>query len=209
MKKCRFCSRDKEDFNFNQNQNWCKECQSAYKKQWRIDNKDHIKSYKSQYDVLNNNSHRDYLREYRINNKRLVAENRRQYVNDKRVNDPVFRLNDIVSGLVNKSLRKLNSSKNGESKSKYLPYTMQELKEHLEKQFEPWMNWCNHGTYNCKTWNDDNWETWTWNIDHVIPRSNLPYSNMNDDNFQKCWALSNLRPLNAKTNIMEGSRKRK
>jgi hypothetical protein len=27
---------------------------------------------------------------------------------------------------------------------------------------------------------------------------------MEDDNFKKCWALSNLRPLDAKQNLMDG-----
>jgi hypothetical protein len=30
---------------------------------------------------------------------------------------------------------------------------------------------------------------------------------MEDSAFQECWALSNLRPLSAKKNIIEGARK--
>ena len=29
---------------------------------------------------------------------------------------------------------------------------------------------------------------------------------MEDDNFKKCWALENLRPLSAKQNIVDGVR---
>jgi hypothetical protein len=30
---------------------------------------------------------------------------------------------------------------------------------------------------------------------------------MEDDNFKKCWALNNLRPLSAKQNILDGTTK--
>lgn len=29
---------------------------------------------------------------------------------------------------------------------------------------------------------------------------------MEDENFKKCWALSNLRPLSAKQNVLDGNR---
>src|SRR5690606_32326486 len=31
--------------------------------------------------------------------------------------------------------------------NKYLPYNIQELKSHIESQFEPWMTWDNLGKY--------------------------------------------------------------
>ncbi len=87
---------------------------------------------------------------------------------------------------------------------KYLGYTIKELKQHLESQFEPWMNWNNHGKYKCDTWNDNDSSTWTWQIDHIIPQCTLLYMSMEDKNFKKCWALNNLRPLSAKENIIKG-----
>jgi hypothetical protein len=81
---------------------------------------------------------------------------------------------------------------------------MQELKEHLEKQFEPWMNWNNYGIYKKSQWNNDNMTTWTWQIDHIIPHSDLSYISMEDENFQRVWSLDNLRPLSAKQNNLDG-----
>lgn len=78
---------------------------------------------------------------------------------------------------------------------------------HLEKQFELWMNWENYGIYRASVWNDENTDTWTWHIDHIIPQSLLPYTSMKDDNFKKCWALDNLRPLSAKRNILDGNKR--
>jgi hypothetical protein len=85
---------------------------------------------------------------------------------------------------------------------------MQELREYLEQRFEPWMTWNNYGTYKGEDiWKDNDITTWTWQIDHIIPQSDLPYSSMEDDNFKKCWALENLRPLSAKQNWLDGVKK--
>ena len=90
---------------------------------------------------------------------------------------------------------------------KYLNYSVEDLKNHLEKQFESWMNWENHGIYDPKTWDDKNQLTWVWNIDHITPQSELPYTSMECDNFKLCWNLNNLRPYSAKQNILDGSNK--
>jgi hypothetical protein len=100
--------------------------------------------------------------------------------------------------MIRKSLKKQNSSKFGESILKYLPYTPDELKQYIESKWEPWMTWENHGniTYNKRT----------WHIDHIIPQSKLPFTSMEDEDFQKCWALENLRPLEAFENIKKGNK---
>lgn len=41
----------------------------------------------------------------------------------------------------------------------------------------------------------------TWQIDHIIPQSHLLFETLDDENFLKCWALENLRPLDAKENL--------
>ncbi len=81
----------------------------------------------------------------------------------------------------------------------HLPYSMEDLVSHLESLFEPWMNW-------------DNWAKWekgrrTWQIDHVVPQSSLPFDEFAHPNFLKCWDLSNLRPFESSRNLKKGSRK--
>lgn len=113
-----------------------------------------------------------------------------------------------VSSEVRKALKKLGSSKDGHSILEFLPYTMQELKEYIENIFtlpnNEWMTWKNWGKYNPETWVETDSLTWTWQLDHIIPQSDLPYTSMVDDNFQKCWALTNLRPYKAKDNLLDG-----
>lgn len=67
------------------------------------------------------------------------------------------------------------------------------------------MNWNNQGTYNVQTWDSNDSTTWTWQLDHIIPQSDLPYISMEDNNFKKCWSLNNLRPLSAKQNLLDGA----
>lgn len=134
-------------------------------------------------------------------NKNLVRlKNRAKQL---RKESPNFVIRRSVSYFIWKSLKQSKSSKNGKSCLDYLGYKIKDLKCHLENQFESWMNWGNHGNYS-KTWNDDDQSTWTWQIDHIIPQTSLPYGSMEEDNFKKCWSLNNLRPLSAKQNHSDG-----
>lgn len=147
--------------------------------------------------------HPEKIKEYNKKYQRRVNE----WFRNKWADDPFFKMRRLISSSINKSLKKNNSSKET-SIIDFLPYTINELKQHLESQFEPWMNWDNWGTYNIKTWDDNDSSTWTWQIDHIIPQSELPYNSMQHPNFKKCWDLANLRPLSARTNIEDGCRKR-
>lgn len=84
---------------------------------------------------------------------------------------------------------------------KYLPYSICELKEHLENKFEFWMNWSNRGKYISYVWDDNNPLSWTWQIDHIIPQSNFIFLSVSEQNFIDCWSLSNLRPISSKLNV--------
>lgn len=68
------------------------------------------------------------------------------------------------------------------------------------------MNWQNYGSYKSSIWDDNDSSTWTCSIDYIILQSDLPYTSMTDDTFKKGWVLDNLRPLNAKQNLIEGTR---
>jgi len=69
------------------------------------------------------------------------------------------------------------------------------------------MNWNNHGLYRKNIWNDNDPSTWTWQLDHIIPYSNLQYDSLDHPNFKKCWALENLRPYSAKRNCLDDARR--
>lgn len=128
---------------------------------------------------------------------RTCEDCRKKQVKERLKTDPVFKLRCRVSSAIRNALVKNNGSKYGKSVWKHLPYNPQQLREHLEKQFEPWMSWDNHGIATI--------EKRTWQIDHIIPCTLLQYDSMDHPNFQKCWALKNLRPLDAFENIAKGN----
>lgn len=140
---------------------------------------------------------------YRKNKKKIRIKQQLKSL-QKYKNEPNFRIRKTVSKAISRHLKSSFSSKTGKSCLNYLEYRIQDLKEHLEYLWEPWMNWKNYGIYNKKTWNNNDPTTWTWNIDHIIPQSDLPYTSMEDENFKKCWSLDNLRPLSSKVNNLDG-----
>jgi hypothetical protein len=176
----------------------CKECFIKDNTVYRKNNKDNI----AEYDKVYYQNNKDKKQELRKNNK----DKRNNNAKHRRKHDPMFRIRQNISNMINVMLMKSNKTKNQKSILDLLPYTISRLKEHLESQFEPWMNWGNQGKYDPKTWRDNDQSTWTWQLDHIIPHYMLPYTLMSDDNFLQCWALSNLRPLSAKQNVIENRR---
>jgi len=142
----------------------------------------------------------EYQKEYRKIHKHEIIKYQRQYKKNRIKIDLVYRLRKNISRCITYALKHNNSSKNKKSIWNYLDYTPEGLKLHLEVQFNDpgneWMNWKNYGAYNINRK--------TWNIDHIIPQSTFKYISMEDEEFNKCWALSNLRPLESKQNILDG-----
>jgi hypothetical protein len=167
-----------------------KERANMASKKWRQENPEKV--------ILSN-------KEYsQLNSAQINTRRRSRYQND-----PVYRNRCIAAAMAGKMLRSQGVSKNGESSSDYFPWTPEELWEHLlECMKQPnneWMNKDNQGPYDPETWDDNDTRTWTWQLDHIIPQSDLPYDSMEHPNFKKSWSLSNLRPLSAKQNIIDGT----
>jgi hypothetical protein len=84
---------------------------------------------------------------------------------------------NLASRLKNRVL-----NKNRKSTFDILPYTVDELMAHLESQFQEGMTWDNYGRNG-------------WHIDHIKPDSWFDYESIDSEEFQQCWALSNLQPM--------------
>lgn len=134
---------------------------------------------------------------------------------NKRGTDYIFNLKEQISKGIYNGLKNNNSSKNNNSCWMFLNYTPQTLYNHIEILFSHpgnlnpfdgsvWMTWENWGVYRVETWDDNDVSTWTWQIDHIIPHSKFNYKTMEDDEFKQCWTLDNLRPYNAKKNLLDG-----
>jgi len=200
-------------------------------KQYRKENKEALKVQNKKYyeknrkDIIKynqkyNNEHQEEIKEYKKNyyqqNKEEILHKQRHYQKDnndkinlrmrtRRKNDPLYKMRCFISALIGKILKTRGGSKNGSSVWDHLYYDKNQLWSHIESQFEPWMNKNNQGKYNPETWDDDDPKTWKWQLDHIIPNSTFHYTSMEDEEFKKCWALTNLRPYSAKQNILDGT----
>lgn len=220
MKVCKKCFVEKQLDDFYQGRSKCKECLKQEARE-RYDsktleertsyyhkNKEKIKSKKRKYDLeyyqKNKRKIRKYKKEQRENKQDWNSKNpekRQEYIREwsrtKRKTDPLFNLRNAVSCAIRAALRNQNQTKS-HSCWQSLSYTPQQLKEHLESQFEPWMNWDNYGKYES--------DRQTWQIDHIIPQSLFLYESIDDERFQECWSLNNLRPLSTIENIKKGNK---
>ena len=113
--------------------------------------------------------------------------------------DTACRLRNSVSNSIRVMLKRNGSYKREKSIRNYLPYTIEELKLHIENLWEPWMCWGNYGGKSSDPQK-------TWHIDHIIPHHIFKYKSMDDSLFVECWNLKNLRPLEKKANMSKGSK---
>jgi hypothetical protein len=147
-------------------------------------NKEIILSKRKEYYSNNKECKLEYQKEYQ----KLNKEKRNLYLFEKRKNDPQFRLITNVRNLIYNSFYYNGYSKNSKT-GDLLGCSFDELKQHLESKFEPWMNWNNRGLYN----GDFNYG---WDIDHIIPLS----SANKEDDIIRLNHYTNLQPLCSKIN---------
>ena len=172
-------------------------------KKYREENKDKIKQKRKLYYNLNKDKIKEKSKNYRKSNKektrikdkiyqqsnrQKINANKRKYKSNRVKKDPIFRLTLNISSLV-RSIFKSSGIKKKTKTTQIIGCSYKEFKEHIEKQFEPWMNWNNYGIYK------PNGER-TWQIDHIIPNKLAK----TEEEIIKLNHYSNLRPLCAKEN---------
>lgn len=175
-------------------------------KRWRKNNPEKRKAILKRYEEANPEKvaecHLKSVKKWQSKNAdKLKAKQRERYKTD-----PVYRNKMIVSSMVKRMIKAQGGFKGGKSFLDYVDWTPEELWKHLvECMKQPgneWMTPDNQGPYNPETHHLPGMRT--WQLDHIIPQSDLPYDSMIHPNFKKCWALNNLRPLDAKQNVMDG-----
>ncbi len=175
-------------------------------KQYRESNPDKVRDTVQRYYRNNKDKIREYHKKYRKKNAGVIAARKKRYEKSRTKIDPAFRLRRIVRNAVYCAILRAGSKKNG-SILGYLSYSIEELRRHIESQFEPWMNWDNWGVYDPDVWDDEDESTWTWHLDHIVRQADLPYDSFDHPNFGKCWALDNLRPYSSRRNVIETTRR--
>jgi hypothetical protein len=204
MRICSKCGIEQPATCFIYQRKQCQNCRYEYVGNWLEENKDERKEKESLY-YQNNKEHK---KEYQNQNKDNINEVRRARRAERIISDSCFRLRENMSAAIRSSLKNKGGSKNGQSCFVSLGLTTEILKNHFESQWvgkNKWMNWDNWGMYDPKNWNDNDTNTWTWQIDHIKPHSEFHYTSMDCQEFQDCWSLDNLRCLSAKENNKLGT----
>lgn len=150
-----------------------KEKSRAYYKKHR----DSIKRRVKQYAKDNEEAIKIKKKEYFQKNK----EKWNQYMKDRAAMDPVFKLKVQMRKVLLKALNGTSRSKRTEE---IIGCTYEQLRNHIESQFESWMTWENKGLYN-GTFN------YGWDIDHIIPLC----SAKSQEEILSLNHYTNLRPL--------------
>lgn len=198
-------------------QSQCKGCCKIYKEQyykthkkqmlakgkkWRANNGEK-ENIRLKLWCKNNPERRAIIcKKYRENNKEKIAMKNKQWsqspagrASQKRKREkvsstPKGRLDSVMRATISYSLKLVGSSKNGCHWETLVGFTVEELKKHLESQFDSWMSWENYGYGKDK-----------WCIDHKKPIISFNYDSSDHKEFKKCWALKNLQPMRCSENF--------
>ncbi len=207
---------------------WCKECTNKYKIKWinnynkeyyikynKIyyqENKEILKQKNKIYYQENKENYKEQKKKYREENKEILKQKNKiyyqenkeknkkkskEYQKNKLKSDSLFKLNYNIRNLIRQSIKNKGHIKKSKTID-ILGCSIDEFKQYLEKQFEPWMTWNNYGKYNGK-------EKYGWDIDHIIPIS----SAKTEEELLKLNHYTNLQPLDSFVNRCIKRNKRK
>ena len=181
-----------------------------YKRKWKKDNADKMKSYRKKWNKKNPGYQKkyqekyqrkyekvkykkEYSEKYRKDNIRKIRKYRREYENMRRKIDLKFKLNSNFTRAVAKSLK---GHKNGRRWEILVGYSCNDLIKHLRKTMPK--GYC---------WND--YLQGKLHVDHKIPKSVFNFSKPEHADFKKCWALKNLQLLPANENLVKHNKLQK
>ena len=155
-------------------------------KQYRLDNKEKLNEYNEQWRLDNKEYYKQYYKKYNLDNKEKLKEYNKQYENERYHSDPLYKFKRVCRSRTYYAFKNKRWSKNG-STEKLLGCDWKTAMNHIEKQFEPWMTWENHGE---------------WHIDHDTP---LASANTIEE-MTPLFHYTNLVPLLAEDNIRKGDK---
>ena len=122
-----------------------------------------------------------------LNRDHVIRKRKEAYL--RKIAQPKWRLH----GRIRESIRtSLKGGKHGRRWEDLVGYSLSDLMAHLERQFTRGMSWNN---------------IQAWHIEHIRPVAMFSFSDPGDQEFEDCWALSNLRPMWAKENLQKGAKR--
>lgn len=182
-------------------------------KEYRDSHKDQLKDYFKQYHIANREKRIKANREYKEKNREKFLATLRQYYqthkgerreyflqNREKINEMgrkahKRRIETDIFYRIRRTLRSrlTNALKGKGAKSQktleLLGCSVEQLKQHLEMQFQEGMDWSNYGKHG-------------WHVDHIIPC--VSFDLFDPEQQKKCFHYTNLQPLWAEDNLKKG-----
>jgi hypothetical protein len=152
------------------------------RKEYNIENRSRDKEYLLGYNKIHQNIIKPKRKQYNQNNKKEINI----YQNNKYFLDPNHRVSSLVRSRIYAALNSQNQKKSMRVEE-IIGTSIKFLKEYLEQQFKPEMNWENHGII--------------WEIDHIKPCSSFDLTHA--EQLKICFHYTNHQPLFKTTEIAE------
>lgn len=126
--------------------------------------------------------------EYYKKNRDVCIKRNVIHITKKRRDDPIFRMVHNLRKRVSNAI-KSDAGEKATGTMELLGCSVQECRDHLEKQFTEGMTWENYGK---------------WHIDHIKPCAKFKLEDPEEQ--KKCFHWTNLQPLWALDNIRKGDK---
>ena len=169
--------------------NECKKCVRDKSKKWRENNPEKYKELNINWAKNNPDKIKEISKKSSKKWKLKNPNYFKNYRKNRKKTDINFKLKLNIKEMVRRVLKLTGKTKNDRSIN-LIGYTPEQLKQKLELQFKPEMNWENHAIY--------------WEIDHIIPIDWFLENNIINPKIIN--NLSNLQPLTCKENREKGNK---
>jgi hypothetical protein len=166
----------------------CVICSRARRKVYREQCADKVKQQKILYYQQNKELVQQKVKKYQELNKVAIRQRKRTYSNKQRAVNLQFRIKEVLRSRLVKLLK--NKPKVG-SAVQDLGCSIDQLKAHLESQFQPGMSWESYGKCG-------------WHIDHIKPLASFDLTDENQ--LKQACHYTNLQPLWARDNLSKGAK---
>ena len=158
-------------------------------KKSRLKHRERILAYQAKYRTENKEEVNRKIKEWYYKNKDKVRARQKIY---ERIgayrNSFNYKIKDNMRKRIMTALKK-DGGKKTKRTMKLVGCTVEQLKQYIEKQFQPGMSWEQRSL---------------WHIDHIIPCASFDLTKLSEQ--KKCFHYTNLQPLWAEDNLKKGAK---